>query len=303
MPVPTHSRESASPFSSRIQERVPCALELYLNEVGAETLLTPEREMELGRAIREGCATALEQLVRANCPFAVSVARRYQGRGLDLEDLIQEANIGLTIAARKFDPDRGVRFITHAVWWIRQRIQVALEQQGRTVRLSHQMHKLLKRVARTRAHLRQLLFREPTAAEIAEAIGMDRDEVELVEVLTSPEASLNGPREGYADERTRELLETLVAEDAVSDPAAEWDRKAREADAHRALGSLPPHYARVLRLLYGMEGEEHNPREIGKLLGVTRQRVEDMKKRALERARSTLAPAPRVRRRPAGRTE
>jgi RNA polymerase primary sigma factor len=303
MPALPHSRESASAFSSMIQERVPCALELYLKEVGAEELLTSERETELGRAIQAGCATALEQLVRANCPFAVSVARRYQGRGLDLEDLIQEANIGLMIAARKFDPDRGVRFISHAVWWIRQRIQVALEQRGRTVRISHQMHKLLKRVVRTRARLRQLLFREPTAAEIAEAIGMDRDEVELVEVLTSPEVPLNGPREGHADDPTREFLETLVAEDAVSDPAAEWDRKTREGDAHRALETLPPHYAHVLRLLYGMEGEEYNPREIGELLGVSRQRVEDMKKRALERARDTLAPAPRVGRRPAGRTE
>ena len=257
-------------------------LDQYLHEVSKTPLLTPEQEIAIARLVRQGDPDAMQELVKRNLRFVISVAKKYQNRGLPLPDLIGEGNVGLLTAARKFDPDQGVKFISYAVWWIRQAILASLARQGRTVRVPLNRTADLSRVVRTAEALRQELRREPTPEEIAGAVGLSLEVVQSLVALNTAEVRLDAPLDPEGD---RSLIERFVAVDPGSAEEEVMDRfLADEVDS--ALRSLAPRDSKVLRLYFGLDGgREHTLEEIGGMLGVTRERVRQLRDRALKRLR------------------
>jgi RNA polymerase primary sigma factor len=257
-------------------------LDLYLQDVSRTTLLSPEQELGLARRIREGDELAVQELVVRNLRFVISVAKKYQNRGIALVDLIGEGNLGLLTAARKFDPAHGVKFISYAVWWIRQAILAAIARHGRTVRVPLNRTADLSRVIRSTETLRQDLKREPTAEEIAASVGLSVELVQALAALNSADLRLDAPLAGEGD---RSTIDRFMAE-AQSDVEQEVMDRFLTEEIHRALASLPARDARVLRLYFGLEGgHEHTLEEIGQLFGITRERVRQLRDRALKRLR------------------
>lgn len=258
------------------------ALDQYLRDVSRHELITPEREKELGRRARRGDEEAIQELARANLRFVISVAKKYQNRGVSLTDLIQEGNVGLVTAARKFDPDQGVKFISYAVWWIRQAILASLANQGRSVRVPLNRASDLARIFRERERLKQDQGREPTAEELSEATGLSPALVESLQTLNAAEIRLDAP---IGDSEDSQLLDRFIAEEA-EEPEAEVEGRLLEEQVQEALKTLEPRDAKVLRLYFGLEGErEHTLEEIGNMLGVTRERIRQLRDRALRRLR------------------
>jgi RNA polymerase primary sigma factor len=256
-------------------------VDLYLEDVSRHPLLTPEEEDRLARLAQAGDPVALEQLIRANLRFVVSVAKRYQNRGLAFGDLIQEGNIGLVTAAKKFDPDQGVKFISYAVWWIRQSILASLARQSRSVRLPLNRATELARVLRVSEELKQSLGRDPTAPEIAVKAELKPGIVEMLLSLNVAEVRLDAPI-GEADD-SNQIERFLVDEDRVD---ASVEHKILQEKISVALSEIRPRDARVLRLYYGLQGEsEHTLEQIGQILGVTRERVRQLRDRALTEIR------------------
>jgi RNA polymerase primary sigma factor len=252
-------------------------VDLYLEDVSRHALLTPEEEDRLARRARAGDEEALNHLVRANLRFVVSVAKRYQNRGLPFGDLIQEGNVGLVTAGRKFDPDQGVKFISYAVWWIRQAILAALARHSRSVRLPLNRATELARVLRVSEELKQSLGRDPTAQEIAPLADLDPRIVEMLQSLNASEVRLDAP---IGDSDDSKLMERFLVDDTDVDTDVET-RMLKERIA-AALQEIRPRDARVLRLYYGLQGEqEHTLEQIGQILGVTRERVRQLRDRAL----------------------
>jgi len=257
-------------------------LDQYLFEVSKTPLLTGEQEQAIARRAVAGDPEAMHELVKRNLRFVISVAKKYQNRGLALSDLIGEGNLGLLTAARKFDPDQGVKFISYAVWWIRQSILAALARQGRTVRVPLNRTADLSRIVRSAETLRQELKREPTPEEIAEATDLAVDVVQSLATLNSADVRLDAPIDGEGD---RSLIDRFVA-DEQSDPETQVMDQLLTEEIDRALRLLPARDAKVLRLYFGLnEGREHTLEEIGGLLGVTRERVRQLRDRALKRLR------------------
>ena len=255
---------------------------LYLKEVSRHKLLTAQEEIELGRRAREGDEDAVQRLVRSNLRFVISVAKKYQNRGVTLIDLIQEGNVGLVTAARKFDPEQGVKFISYAVWWIRQAILSALANQGRAVRVPLNRASDLARIFRERERLKQELRREPSTEELAEAAKLTPEIVESLQTLNAAEIRLDAP---IGDSDDSQLVERFIVEEAHEPELAVEERLLAE-QIERALDTLTPRDARVLRLYFGLEGgHEHTLEEIGNMLGVTRERVRQLRDRALKRLR------------------
>jgi RNA polymerase primary sigma factor len=258
------------------------ALDQYLREVSTHPLIKPAQEIELGRLARVGDEDAVAQLVRANLRFVISVAKKYQNRGVSLIDLIQEGNVGLVTAARKFDPEQGVKFISYAVWWIRQAILSALANQGRTVRVPLNRASDLARIFRERERLKQELRREPSTAELAEAAKLTPEVVESLQTLNAAEIRLDAP---IGDSDDSQLVERFINEEA-SEPEEAVEEKMLSEHIERALETLSPRDAQVLRLYFGLEGgHEHTLEQIGNMLGVTRERVRQLRDRALKRLR------------------
>jgi RNA polymerase primary sigma factor len=257
-------------------------LDQYLFEVAKTPLLTPPEEVAIARRIAAGDPDAMHELIRANLRFVVSVAKKYQNRGMALTDLIGEGNIGLLTAARKFDPDQGVKFISYAVWWIRQAILASLAPQGRTVRVPLNRTADLSRIVRSSETLRKELERQPSPEEIAEATGLTVEVVQALATLNSSDVRLDAPVEGEGE---RSLSDRFVA-DEQSDPDMQVMDQLLIEEIDRALRALPPRDAKVLRLYFGLnDGREHTLEEIGSLLGVTRERVRQLRDRALKRLR------------------
>ena len=257
-------------------------LDQYLYEVAKTPLLTPLEEVAIARRIAAGDPDAMHELIRANLRFVVSVAKKYQNRGMALTDLIGEGNIGLLTAARKFDPDQGVKFISYAVWWIRQAILAALARQGRTVRVPLNRTADLSRIVRSSETLRKELERQPSPEEIAEATGLTVEVVQSLATLNSSDVRLDAPVEGEGE---RSLSDRFVA-DEQSDPDIQVMDQLLIEEIDRALRALPARDAKVLRLYFGLnDGREHTLEEIGSLLGVTRERVRQLRDRALKRLR------------------
>src|SRR5881392_692853 len=257
-------------------------LDQYLYEVSTYPLLKGTEEIEVARRIRAGDPDALQELVQRNLRFVISVAKKYQNRGMPLIDLIGEGNVGLLTAARKFDPDQGVKFISYAVWWIRQAILAALARQGRTVRVPLNRTADLSRIVRTAEFLRQTLRREPTPEEISDATKLSLEVVQSLAALNTGDVRLDAPLDPDGD---RSLIERFIAEDLPDTEDQAMDRFLSD-EIEQALNTLQRRDAKVLRLYFGLDGgREHTLEEIGGMLGVTRERVRQLRDRALKRLR------------------
>ena len=258
-------------------------LDCYLRDISVYPLITREQEAALAVRIRAGDQGALDTLVRANLRFVVSVAKKYQNQGVALSDLVNEGNLGLIRAAHKFDEAKGIKFISYAVWWIRQAILQALAEQSRLVRVPMNQAGTLYRIGRRVSTLQQTLEREPTPAEIAAGLeDVSEAEVARMVVLTQAHLSLDAPRAPGED---TPLLDYL-ADDVSLAPDEQTYEKALTEVIEESLGRLKAREARILRLYFGLGDED--PRtleEIGALLGITRERVRQIKEKALARLR------------------
>lgn len=261
-------------------------LALYLQEIAGTPLLTADEEQALARQVAEGDAEGERRLVEANLRLVVHVARRYRNRGLPLMDLIEEGNLGLLQAARKFRPDRGTRFSTYAIWWIRQAIARALANQARMIRLPVHVEQLLARYARAREALTQELGRAPTLAEVAARLERPVEEIEHLEAVRQQPVSFDAPA-GTAGKGT---LKDVV-EDPTAEPAGRLASLLQErAELGGVLQDLPDSERTVVRLRFGLDGAEPMTLErIGQRLGVTRERVRQLEAAALKRLRRLLA--------------
>jgi RNA polymerase primary sigma factor len=258
------------------------SLDQYLKEISAYPLLAREEEVQLARRIHDGCEESLDKLVRSNLRFVVSVAKKYQNQGVALGDLINEGNLGLIRAAHKFDETKGIKFISYAVWWIRQAILQALAEQSRIVRVPLNRAGALHRIGRRSSTLLQELGREPTVDEIADELELSQEEVERTLAISQSHLSLDAPLTPGEDNR---LLDYLPDQFSAG-PDDETYERALSHTIDEALGTLKDREARVLRLYFGLEGAEPMTlEEIGALLGITRERVRQIKEKALVRLR------------------
>ncbi len=257
-------------------------LDQYLQEIGTIPLLVPEQEVDLARRIKQGDQTALHHLVRANLRFVVSVAKKYQGQGLSLADLINEGNYGLIKAAQRFDETRGFKFISYAVWWIRQAILQALAEQSRVVRLPLNRIGTLSKIRRVSAELAQSLERPPTPDEIAEQLGMTADKVRESLQHTGRALSVDAP---FNEDDDNSLLDVLPSNEEES-PDEGLLGESLKIDIERALSTLHPREAEITRLYFGI-GREHplTLEEIGQRFNLTRERVRQIKEKALRKLR------------------
>ncbi len=272
-------RSIGVPASMPAHPRHPDILDQYLFEVNRYPLLTAAEELALARRIHAGDTAALDELVQRNLRFVISVAKKYRHRGLSLLDLIEEGNIGLMTAARRFDPDRGVKFISYAVWWVRQSILAALARQSRTVRLPLNRTGDLSRVVKTSASLRQELDREPTEEELSRVTGLSQEVVRSLVGVNRNELRLDAPLNREGD---RALVEQFVHAEAP-DIEEEAARHLLRDDLEFAMQALSPRHQRVLRLYFGFDdGRERTLEEIGELFGVTRERIRQLRDRALK---------------------
>jgi len=258
------------------------SLDQYLRDISIYPLITREQEVDLARRIRETDQEALDTLVRSNLRFVVSVAKKYQNQGVSLSDLINEGNLGLIRAAHKFDETKGIKFISYAVWWIRQAILQALAEQSRIVRVPLNRAGTLHRIGKRASALLQELGREATHAEIAEGMEITEEEVAKTMSISQTHLSLDAPMNPGEDNR---LLDYLPDSNNQT-PDEEMFSKALTQSIHDALGGLKEREAKILRLYFGLDAQEPMTlEEIGTALNITRERVRQIKEKALSRLR------------------
>lgn len=258
------------------------SLDLYLQEIARYPLIDREEEARLARRIRDGDDEALDLLVRSNLRFVVSVAKKYRNQGVQLSDLINEGNLGLIRAAHRFDETRGIKFISYAVWWVRQAILQALAEQSRIVRVPLNRAGSLYRLGKRARALEQELGRDPTVDELARDLDLPRDEVRGTLAIARSHLSLDAPAPGGDDSRLMDYLPDRLAADPEDET---WDRALQET-VDRALSTLDARQAKVLRLYYGLDDQEPMTlEEIGDVLDVTRERVRQIREQALTRLR------------------
>jgi RNA polymerase primary sigma factor len=260
------------------------SLDKYLQEIGRVDLIQANDEIELAKLIKGGgpqSVRALERLVKANLRFVVSVAKQYQNQGLSLGDLINEGNLGLIKAAKRFDETRGFKFISYAVWWIRQSILQALAEQSRIVRLPLNRVGALNKIGKKFSELEQEFEREPTAAELAEQLGMSVSEISETIKISGRHLSVDAPFVQGEDNR---LLDVLPNEQQPP-PDSELIRESLKTEVKQVLGSLSKREADVISLYFGLEGQSLTLEEIGEKFNLTRERVRQIKEKAIRRLR------------------
>ncbi len=258
------------------------SLDQYLKEISQYPLIDRQEEARLARGIRKGDPECLDKMVRSNLRFVVSVSKKYQNQGVPLSDLINEGNLGLIRAAHKFDETKGIKFISYAVWWIRQAILQALAEQSRIVRVPLNRAGALHRIGRRSSSLFQELGREPTVNEIAEDLDISQEEVERTLAISQSHLSLDAPMTPGEDNR---LLDYLPDQFSPGPEDEAYDHALRQR-IEDALGSLKEREAKILRLYFGLDEQEPMTlEEIGSLLGITRERVRQIKEKALGRLR------------------
>ena len=258
------------------------SLDQYLREIAQYPLLKREDEVELAERIHKGDEEALDKLVRSNLRFVVSVAKKYQNQGVALADLINEGNLGLIRAAHKFDETKGIKFISYAVWWIRQAILQALAEQSRIVRVPLNRAGTLHRIGKRSSALLQELGREPTVEEIAEGLDISEDEVAKTMSISQSHLSLDAPLTPGEDNKLLDYLPDTQHQG----PDDQTFERALTDTIEAVLGTLKEREAKILRLYYGLDGSEPMTlEEIGALLGITRERVRQIKEKALARLR------------------
>ena len=269
-------------ITKSITNRESASLDKYLQEIGREELITAEEEVVLAKRIKDGDQDALEKLTRANLRFVVSVAKQYQNQGLSLPDLINEGNLGLIKAARRFDETRGFKFISYAVWWIRQSILQALAEQSRIVRLPLNQVGSLNKINKAYSKLEQEFEREPSAEEIATLLDLPIDKVSDTMKVSGRHVSMDAP---FANGEESSLLDVLVNHDSLkADNGLMMESLSKEID--RALSTLTERERDVVKLFFGI-GLNHGLtlEEIGDKFDLTRERVRQIKEKAIRRLR------------------
>ena len=270
-------------ITKSITNRESASLDKYLQEIGREELISVEEEVELAGRIRNGDQVALEKLVRSNLRFVVSVAKQYQNQGLSLPDLINEGNLGLIKAAEKFDETRGFKFISYAVWWIRQSILQALAEQSRIVRLPLNQVGSLNKINKAYARFEQENERRPSAEELAGVVDLPIDKVADTLKFSGRHVSVDAP---FVDGEDNTLIDVIVNEDS---PNADRGliNESLSTEIDRALDTLQPREKEILRNFFGIGCPEKTLEEIGNHLGLTRERVRQIKEKAIRRLRSS----------------
>ncbi|MCO6360420.1 RNA polymerase primary sigma factor [Roseivirga pacifica] len=271
-------------ISKQITNRESQSLDKYLQEIGKVDLLTPDEEVDLAKRIREGDQLALEKLTKANLRFVVSVAKQYQNQGLSLGDLINEGNLGLIKAAQRFDETRGFKFISYAVWWIRQSILQALAEQSRIVRLPLNRVGSLNKISKTFSELEQKFEREPSPDELAEVLEVTTNEVVDTMKISGRHVSMDAP---FVQGEENSLLDVLE-NDAEEKPDDGLMNDSLRREVQRALSTLTQREADVITLYFGLNGEHSMTlEEIGEKFNLTRERVRQIKEKAIRRLRHT----------------
>jgi len=262
--------------------RASQSLDKYLQEIGEVPLLTPAEEIELAQRIKQNDQIALEKLTKANLRFVVSVAKQYQNQGLSLGDLINEGNLGLIKAAKRFDETRGFKFISYAVWWIRQSILQALAEQSRVVRLPLNRVGALNKIGKAYSALEQEFEREPSSSEIAEQLEMTDFEVADTLKISGRHLSMDAPFSNSEDNRLLDVIQN----DHQPPPDSDLLSESLKIEIERALATLTKREAEVVRLYFGL-GQEHplTLEEIGERFNLTRERVRQIKEKAIRRLR------------------
>ncbi|MBR3478387.1 MAG: RNA polymerase sigma factor RpoD/SigA [Bacteroidaceae bacterium] len=268
-------------ITKSITNRESASLDKYLQEIGREELITVEQEVELAARIRQGDRRALETLTKANLRFVVSVAKQYQNQGLSLPDLINEGNLGLIKAAEKFDETRGFKFISYAVWWIRQSILQALAEQARIVRLPLNQVGSLNKITKALAKFEQENERRPSSEELASIIGLPVDKIGDTLKVQGRHISVDAP---FVEGEDNSLLDVLVNDDSpMADRTLVNESLSKEID--RALDTLTPREKDIIRMFFGIGTHEMTLEEIGQTFGLTRERVRQIKEKAIRRLR------------------
>ena len=271
-------------ISKSITNRDSESLDKYLQDIGRVDLLTVDEEVSLAQRIKKGDQEALEKLTEANLRFVVSVAKQYQHQGLSLPDLINEGNLGLMKAAKKFDETRGFKFISYAVWWIRQSILQALAEQSRIVRLPLNQVGAVNKIYRYFAEFQQIYNREPTNLEISEELDITTKKIDQVLKAAGKHMSMDAPLTSDSD--SNRLVD--IMENEGIDPSDNMlIKESLLKEIERALSTLPEREAIIIKHFFGVNGEELSLREIGEELGLTRERVRQLKERALRKLRKS----------------
>ncbi len=272
-------------ITKSITNRESQSLEKYLQEIGKVDLLTPEEEVDLAKRIKQGDQIALEKLTKANLRFVVSVAKQYQNQGLSLSDLINEGNLGLIKAAQRFDETRGFKFISYAVWWIRQSILQALAEQSRIVRLPLNKVGSLNKINKAFSELEQAYEREPSSEELAALLEITTDEVETTLGVAARHVSMDAP---FAEGEDNSLLDVLENTTTLgTDTLLEYNESLTR-EIERSLGTLTDRQSDVIRLYFGINVEHPMSLEdIGDKFGLTRERVRQIKDKAINKLRGS----------------
>ncbi len=271
-------------ISKQITNRESQSLDKYLQEIGKVDLLTPDEEVILAQKIRDGDQLSLERLTKANLRFVVSVAKQYQNQGLSLGDLINEGNLGLIKAAQRFDETRGFKFISYAVWWIRQSILQALAEQSRIVRLPLNRVGSLNKISKTFSELEQKFEREPSPEELAEVLEISANEVVDTMKISGRHVSVDAP---FVQGEENSLLDVLENNTEIR-PDQELMNDSLRKEVLRALSTLTQREAEVIMFYFGLNGEQAMTlEEIGEKFNLTRERVRQIKEKAIRRLRQT----------------
>ncbi len=270
-------------ITKSITNRESASLDKYLQEIGREDLISVEEEVELAQRIKKGDQTALEKLTRANLRFVVSVAKQYQNQGLSLPDLINEGNLGLIKAAEKFDETRGFKFISYAVWWIRQSILQALAEQSRIVRLPLNQVGSLNKINKAFSKFEQKHERKPSPEELADKLEIPPDKVTDTLRVAGRHISVDAP---FVEGEDNSLLDVLVNSDS---PNADRTliNESLSKEIERALATLTDRESDIIKLFFGIGCQEMTLEEIGERFGLTRERVRQIKEKAIRRLRHT----------------
>ncbi|MFZ1784867.1 MAG: RNA polymerase sigma factor RpoD/SigA [Ferruginibacter sp.] len=271
-------------ITKSITNRESQSLEKYLQEIGKVELITPEEEVKLAIKIKQGCQHSLEKLTKANLRFVVSVAKQYQNQGLTLPDLINEGNLGLIKAAQRFDETRGFKFISYAVWWIRQSILQALAEQSRIVRLPLNKVGLTNRISKAYSQLEQEYEREPTPEELAFLLDMDTDEIAATLGVAARHVSMDQP---LSDGEESTLIDVLINHNAEKTDDALAFKASLKTEIERSLSTLTERQKDVIRFFFGI-GVDHalSLEDIGEHFNLTRERVRQIKDKAITKLRT-----------------
>ena len=268
-------------MTKSITNRESASLDKYLQEIGREELVSPEEEVELAQRIRKGDQKALEKLARANLRFVVSVAKQYQNQGLSLPDLINEGNLGLIKAAEKFDETRGFKFISYAVWWIRQSILQALAEQSRIVRLPLNQVGSLNKINKALGQFEQMYERQPSNEELSELIDVPQDKISDTLRVSGRHVSVDAP---FVEGEENSLLDVMVNTDSpMADKALV--KESLNTEIARALSMLNERERDIVEMSFGINHQEMTLEEIGERFGLTRERVRQIREKAIRKLR------------------